>query len=48
MFNSIIDAHSVKNSELGVLELVRFLSDCTVPKVYHSNGFYEGSIKLPF
>lgn len=39
MFNSIIDAHSVKNSELDVLELARFLSDCTVPKVHRPNGF---------
>lgn len=48
MFSSITDVHSVKNSELDVLELARFLSDETALKVYHSNGFYEGSIRLQF
>lgn len=44
MFSPITDVHSVKNSELDALELARFLSDETVLKVCHSNGFYEGSI----
>lgn len=39
MLNSIIDARSVKNSELPLAELDGLLSDYSARKVYGSNGF---------
>lgn len=41
MLNSIIDARSVKNSELPLAELDGLLSDYTARKVYGSNGFLQ-------
>ncbi len=48
MLKSIIDAHIVRNGELGVLELGRLPSDYLLPKVYPSNGFYGGGTRFPF